>query len=220
MVFALVAAVALLFPCLPAYAQEEQPVQPVEEEAPSPGGIYLYLDGEPARVPRDITGGNQMIEFALLELLKGPTDEEKAAGYATYIPEGVKLQYTTVKQDRREFSVNLSRELRQLSGDTDASTKALTQIVKTAQEVSGITSIGITVAGEGMGDQPQDAFEALGVERGEAGAGGSPAAAQPPHAPEPASQFDAKRKSPSKSVPLACTSVEFGHCQLEHTFQG
>lgn len=173
LLFALVAAIALLYPCFPAHAQEQQPVQPVEEETPAPGNIYLYLDGELAQVPRDITGGSQMVEFALLELLKGPTEEEKASGYTTYIPDGVKLQYTTVKQDRSEFSVNLSRELMQLSGDTEGATKALAQIVKTAQDVSGVANIGITVAGEGMGDQPQDAFEALGVAKSGTGAEGA-----------------------------------------------
>jgi len=168
--------------CCAAFAQEQQPpptgeeettpVTPYGEEQPPVGGeqtatgsIYLYLDGEVAAVERDIMGGNQMVEFAVLELLTGPTEEETAAGYITYIPEGVKLQYTTIKQDRSEFSVNLSREFLTLSGDVEASTRALAQIVKTIREVSGIESIGVTIAGEAMGDQPQDAYEALGVSR-------------------------------------------------------
>jgi len=146
-----------------AYAQEEQPVPSEEEEAAAPSYVYLYKDGELAQVERDITGGNQMVEFAVLELLKGPSEDEVAAGYVTYIPEGVKLQYTTVKQDRSEFSVNLSREFMELSGNNDSSLKALAQIVKTVQEISGIPSVGVTVAGEAMGDPPVDAYEALGV---------------------------------------------------------
>ncbi len=168
--------------CCAAFAQEQQPPPTGEEEMPpvtpygeeqpptgeeqaAPGSIYLYLNDELAAVEREIMGGNQMVEFAVLELLTGPTEEEKAAGYITYIPEGVKLQYTTIKQDRSEFSINLSRELLSLSGDVESSTRALAQIVKTIREVSGIESVGITVAGEAMGDTPQDAFEALGVSR-------------------------------------------------------
>ncbi|MEW6555607.1 MAG: GerMN domain-containing protein [Actinomycetota bacterium] len=174
LITAALAAVLILLPCCAAFAQEQTPPQPTEGEVTqTPGGIYLYKDGELTLVTRDITGGNQMVEFALIELFKGPTEEEKAAGYETFIPEGVKLQYTTVKQDRSEFSVNLSRELLDLSGDEDASAKALTQIVRTAQEVSGIQNIGITVAGEAMGDQPQDAFDALGVDKSETGTEGS-----------------------------------------------
>jgi flagellar basal body-associated protein FliL len=173
LIIAVLVVTAILSSCGAAFAQEQTP-QPTEGEAtPTPGGIYLYKDGELALVTRDITGGNQMVEFALIELFKGPSEEEKAAGYETFIPEGVKLQYTTVKQDRSEFSVNLSRELLDLAGDEDASTKALAQIVMTAQEVSGIQNIGITVAGEAMGDEPQDAFEALGVAKSETGTEGS-----------------------------------------------
>jgi flagellar basal body-associated protein FliL len=179
LVVAVLAAMVVFSSCCAAYAQEQTPTEPTEgETTQTPGGIYLYKDGELVLVTRDIAGGNQMVEFALIELFKGPTEEEKTAGYETFIPEGVKLQYTTVKQDRSEFSVNLSRELLELSGDEDASTKALTQIVKTAQEVSGVETIGITVAGEALGDQPQDAFEALSVARSETGTEGSTTEAQ------------------------------------------
>ncbi len=175
----------LALACVAAYAQEQPPVQPpvpqpgTPEVAPPggetapPGHVYFYRDGEPAQVEREITGGGQMVEFAVLELLKGPTEEEKAAGYTTYIPEGTKLQYTTIKQDRSEFSLNLSSELLQLEGDEEASAKAMTQIVKTVQDVSGIRNIGVTVAADSPGENPRDAFEALGVSRAEiTGTGG------------------------------------------------
>lgn len=160
---ALLAVIVMMTLSYCAYAQEEQPTPTEEEGATTPSYVFLYKDGELAQVERDITGGNQMVEFAVLELLKGPSEEEVAAGYVTYIPEGVKLQYTTVKQDRSEFGVNLSREFMELSGDKDSSLKALAQIVKTIQEISGIQSVGVTVAGEAMGDPPVDAYEALGV---------------------------------------------------------
>ena len=174
--------------CCAAFAQEEQPTTD-EQEPPitteggqetTTGHIFLYKDGQLVQVERDVMGGNQMVEFAIIELLNGPSDEEKTAGYVTYIPDGVKLQYTTIKQDRTEFGVNLSRELLSLSGDEDSSSKALTQIVETIRDVSGIESVNITVAGEAMGDTPQDAFEALGVPREdiESGAQGAEASSE------------------------------------------
>lgn len=151
------------------YAQEQAPAQPEGGEAvppgveaPAPGSVYFYLDGELAPAQRDITGGGQMAEFAMIELLKGPSEEEKAAGYETFIPAEVKLQYSTVKQDRSEYGVNLSREILELSGDTGAAAKALAQIERTLQDVTGIQAIGITVAGEGSA-QPEDAYALLGV---------------------------------------------------------
>lgn len=143
---------------------------PSDQQPPITGGqetasgqVYFYLNGELAGVSRDVAGGSQMAEFALLELVKGPTDEEKATGYVSFIPDGVKLQYSTIKTDQSEYSVSLSNELLGLNGDPEKAAEALAQIEKTLQEVTGIDNIGITVAGQEMGSTPQDAYEALGV---------------------------------------------------------
>ncbi|MDY6794846.1 MAG: GerMN domain-containing protein [Actinomycetota bacterium] len=149
-----------------AFAQEEEPLTS-EEEGQSSMSVYFYLDGELSAVQRDVAGGGQMVEFTVLELLNGPSEEESAQGYLTYIPEGVKLQYSTVKQDNSEYSVCLSGELLELKGDPETAAKALAQIERTAMEASGAPKIGVTVAGENTGDQPEDAYTALGVAREE-----------------------------------------------------
>jgi hypothetical protein len=167
---------AVLFGCIMlllsgfALAQTETPQTPQGEQPPvqdgsqtASGQIYFYQNGDLTAVARDVAGGSQMAEFAVIELLKGPTDEEKAAGYVTFIPDGVKLQYSTIKQDNSEYSVCLSNELLALQSDSETAAKALAQIDKTLQDVTGISNIGITVAGQDMGSTPQDAYEALGV---------------------------------------------------------
>ena len=146
-----------------ALAQSETPQVPSDEQETASGQVYFYLNGELTGVSRDVAGGGQMSEFAMIELTKGPTEEEKAAGYVTFIPEGVSLQYSTVKTDRSEYSVCLSDELLALNGDSETAAKALAQIEKTLQEVTGVDNIGITVAGKELGSTPQDAYEALGV---------------------------------------------------------
>lgn len=148
-----------------ALAQEEPPPIPETpgEGISQQGQVYFYLEGELAPVPREVSGGPQAVEFTIMELLNGPREEEKARGYVTYIPDGVKLQYTTVKQDRSEYSVNLSRELLELAGDRDRARRALAQLVKTIQDASQIKNVGITVAPEEGGVEPEDAFQALGV---------------------------------------------------------
>ncbi len=150
-----------------AWAQEQPPVAPpggeTGEEAAATGQVYCYLDGQLAPVPRDIAAGGQTLEFAVMELLNGPSEEERQAGYVTYIPEGVKLQFTTIKQDRSEYTINLSRELLALSGDRSSAVKALAQLVKTVREAGGIPKVGVTVASEELSGMPEDAFAALGV---------------------------------------------------------
>lgn len=156
----------LLLMCGAALAQEEPPpLPPVSGEQPELPAIhvYFYLNGELTPVEREVAGGGQMVEFTVIELLEGPSEEEAAAGHVTFIPEGVKLQYSTVKNDRTEYTICLSRELLVLKSDQEGATKALAQIEATAKEASGAEKIGITVAAEGTGDQPEDAYTALGV---------------------------------------------------------
>ncbi|MBC7247275.1 MAG: GerMN domain-containing protein [Actinobacteria bacterium] len=146
-------------------AQEELPQEgeTAGEGAPEAGQVYFYLNGELSPVPRDIAAGGQTLEFAVMELLNGPSEEERAAGYVTYIPEGVKLQYSTIKQDRSEYSVNLSRDLLSLAGNREAAIKALAQLVKTVREAGDIPVVGVTVASEDLSGMPEDAFAALGA---------------------------------------------------------
>ena len=156
----------LLFPAGKwARAQEETPPLPETpgEGVSQSGQVYFYQDGILTPVARDVAAGPQAAEFAVMELLNGPKEEEKAQGYVTYIPEGVKLRYTTVKQDRSEFSVNLSSELMELSGDRERAIRALAQLVKTLREATKIEEIGVFVDLEETGAQPEDAFKALGV---------------------------------------------------------
>jgi hypothetical protein len=172
---ALLCGLILMLICGMAYAQEQPiPVQTGEQTTPdqqgtgeqaAAGQIFFYLNGELAGVDREVAGGGQTAEFGMIELLKGPNDEEKAAGYITYIPEGTKLQYSTKKMDNSEYDINLSSEMLQLSGDKGAAAKALDQIVKTLQGLTSIQTIGITIAAEGIGSEPQDAYVALGVEK-------------------------------------------------------
>lgn len=156
----------LLLMCGTAIAQEEPPpLPPVSGEQPEAPAInvYFYLNNELTPVEREVPGGGQMVEFTVIELLEGPSEEEAAAGYVTFIPEGVKLQYSTVTNDRTEYTICLSRELLVLKDDPEGAAKALAQIETTAKEASGAERIGITIAAEGTGDQPEDAYTALGV---------------------------------------------------------
>ncbi len=150
-----------------ALAQEETvPEGEAPSEGVSPSGqVYFYLDGKLAPVAREIAAGGQMTEFAIMELLNGPNEEERAAGYVTYIPEGVKLQYTNVKNDRTEFTVNLSRELLSLSNSRTEAVRALAQLVKTIREMTQIENVLVTVASQEEGAKYEDAFSALGVSR-------------------------------------------------------
>ncbi len=161
-----------------AMAQEEPPVQQSPEEGPPMPPpqtesfvmqLYFYKDGELVGAPRsNIPGGGQMVEFAVKDLLEGPTEEEREQGYRTYIPQGVKLMYSTKSMVGSSYAVNLSGELMQLAGDREAASLALRQIVRTLREAAHTDDVRITV-NISENEREVDAFQALGVNPAEAG---------------------------------------------------
>jgi hypothetical protein len=172
-------------------AQEEAPGQQAPaEEAPGEGPpvtpqptessamqLYFYRDGELLGVPRsNIPAGGQMVEFAIKDLLEGPTDEEREQGYQTFIPPGVKLMYSTKSMVGSSYAVNLSGELMQLAGDHNSAVKALRQIAQTLREAAHTDEIKITI-NISDSDREADACQALGVSPSEVGlpSGGSEA---------------------------------------------
>ncbi len=128
--------------------------------------VFFYKDGQLVGVDREVTGGAQVAGFTISELLKGPTDEEKAAGYSTQLPDGVKMLYYTESNDGKIFGTDLSADLEVISGDATRAKQALDQVVKTAQAVSGAETVNVTINGE-------DAWQVLGISRNASNSGGS-----------------------------------------------
>lgn len=84
---------------------------------------------------------------ALEALLAGPTEKEKALGYSTVIPAGVKIQ--NFDASTKIARIDLSREL--LNLDVDVACRRIliqTQITETLKNASGAESVFITVDGQ------------------------------------------------------------------------
>ncbi len=145
---------------LPSGATPNEPQQQASQQ------VFFYKDGQLMGVDRQVTGGAQLAGFTISELLKGPTDEEKAEGYSTQIPDGVKMLYYTESNDGKTFGTDLSPELEAVQGDSLRARQALDQVVKTAQAVSGAETINITINGA-------DAWQILGIPRNASASGGS-----------------------------------------------
>ena len=129
--------------------------QPLEQQGQK---LFFYKDGQLAPIERQVTGGAQMVGFAMQELMKGPSDQEKAEGYSTEIPEGVRMLYYTESNDGKTFGLDLSEEISPLSNDPARAEKALDQIIRTAQDITGAENINMTTGGT-------DIWEALGVSK-------------------------------------------------------
>lgn len=135
---------------------------PTEQAQATPLQIFFFQNGELVGVTRDVPGGGQMVEFTVSELFKGPSEEEAAQGFSTFIPAGLKLLYSTKSMTGNDYSVNLSSELMTLKDTPEQAKMAMQQIVSTLQGAAKTDSIKVTVD-EDESNRGVDALAALGL---------------------------------------------------------
>lgn len=88
---------------------------------------------------------NNPLEFALQELLKGPTPEEKTAGFYSEIPVGTQL--LGLNQNDHTLTINLSKQFTTGGGSTSM-TQRFEQIKQTAYSVDNGHQITLAVEGK------------------------------------------------------------------------
>lgn len=152
----------------------EAPTQPPAggQTQQTPLMVYFFKDGELVGVAREVPGGGQMVEFTVNDLFKGPSEEELAEGFTTYIPEGLKLLYSTKSMTGNAFSVNLSKELMALKDTPEQAEMAMQQLVQTLKSAARTEEIKVTVDVD-EANRGVDAFEALGISAKDLGVGSS-----------------------------------------------
>lgn len=121
--------------------QQEQTQQQEEKSDDVPKSyISIYFIGQNANkeevykvVKReyDADKGETKLKDSIENLLKGPTDEEKAKGIYSEIPQGTKL--LSLEETPTKIIVNLSGDFEQ-GGGTDGLYKRLYQLIKTANK--------------------------------------------------------------------------------------
>ena len=91
---------------------ESQPVATVPETAPAIVKVYFLREGKVQTASRGVVSGPQIGRAAMLELLEGPGTPERAAGLATDIPAGTRLESLTIEDGAAyvELSQSLSEE--------------------------------------------------------------------------------------------------------------
>lgn len=112
-------------------------------------------DLELVSVTRRITQGNSL-EFAVEELLKGPTPAESDTGLASEIPRGAILLGTTQQGDSVEL--NLSKRFASGGGSTSFTTR-MEQLARTVKEVAGTSKVYLNVEGERLLEASGDGLE-------------------------------------------------------------
>ena len=111
---------------------QEEPVteEPNEEKVK----ISLYFTTTTSsslkKVTREMPQGSSKLNFAVKQLLKGPTAEEKKAGFSSEIPKSVKL--LGIKDQGSLIIIDLSDEF-QYGGGTESQYTRLNQLIKTGK---------------------------------------------------------------------------------------
>lgn len=105
---------------------------------------------------------NNPLQFALEELLKGPTPEEKSQGFYSEIPVGTQL--LGLEHHRSVVSINLSKQFTTGGGSTSM-TQRLEQVKQTVYSVDNTHQIALAVEGKpletlgGEGLEVQDSLK-------------------------------------------------------------
>ena len=107
---------------------------------------YFFKDEKLAAVERQPNPDLPPLKQAITELLAGPSERERGAGFTTMIPAGVRI--LRVKTDGAVAIVDLSRELEEYGGGSAKVEGMIAQLVYTATGVPGIDKAWIWVEGQ------------------------------------------------------------------------
>ncbi len=127
-----------------------------KQEKNSPLALSVYFNNEFKNpnaadcslvfpVDRKVTVSGSPEEAALVELLKGPTDEEKKLGYNTAINSGVKINSLMVKDGIAR--VDFDKKMNEALGGSCRVGFIRAQIETTLKQFKGVNQVAISVQG-------------------------------------------------------------------------
>lgn len=85
-------------------------------------------NGSIKKITKELPQGQEKLQFAIKELLKGPDFKEKSQGYSSEIPKGTRL--LSIKDEGSLIIIDVSDEF-QYGGGTESQYTRLTQLIKT-----------------------------------------------------------------------------------------
>lgn len=173
---AIVLALALAMACAPegrvrVLSPDELPSDLYASPSPTPTAapardvlVWFVRDARLVPVVRQATGTGNPVEFALRELLEGPTPPERQQGLETAVPDEAELLEVSV--DGSVVTVNLSKEF-ELGAEQNVLLLRLGQVVYTATELSYVGRVRFLIDSEPAGVIGQDGATHEEVGRGD-----------------------------------------------------
>lgn len=141
---------------------QDQPQDQDQGQSQASGAprVFFYQGDELVGVARPM--GEQFMEELVLELCGGPTEEEKAQGLTSAIPDGVNLMYSTKSMTGSTYTVTLSDAFLQLKDDPAKAARAMEQFRRTLGQVTDPDNISIKIYISAE-QREEDATTALGL---------------------------------------------------------
>lgn len=116
------------------------------EKQPPKASIYFFKNNTFVPVARFIPKNANPLFFVTEELLRGPSEKEREAGYFTEIPAGTKLRH--IHRQKNTIMADFSKELEEYGGGAAKVQGLLAQIVYTLTDISGAKNVQILVEGK------------------------------------------------------------------------
>lgn len=115
--------------------------------------VKVYYNKKETQVCEDVVAVNRYVKpttavgrAALEELLKGPSESEKADGFVTLIPEGVKIQSLTI--EKGVAKVDFNQVLQEAVGGSCRVYGIRAQIIETLKQFSTVRNVIISIDGK------------------------------------------------------------------------
>jgi spore germination protein GerM len=108
--------------------------------------VYFYYQERIYPVARKVESGENPIKLALIELLNGPTMEERTRGLQTLLPRQVQIKELALQDGILEIYFN--EALLQISGGHSLIEGILSQVVYTATAFKEIKAVKFRIAGK------------------------------------------------------------------------
>jgi spore germination protein GerM len=107
--------------------------------------VYFFYHERLYPVQRTLAADEHPLKRALVELINGPRAEERKQGLQTLLPQGLAIKQMTLADSK--LTLYFSKEILAVSGGYETIEGMLKQIVYTATNIPGITSVTIRVVG-------------------------------------------------------------------------
>lgn len=108
--------------------------------------VYFYVGEELRPAARTLPEGKTRPAFAVDQLLRGPSKEERGKGFFTQIPDGTKMRGLFVEEG--VAFLDLNKRVGEYGGGTSNIEAIIAQFVYTLTDIPGIREVGFLIEGK------------------------------------------------------------------------